>query len=342
MSYYNILGVDKKASSTDIKSAYRKLCKIHHPDKGGDETKFKEISEAYDILSDDQKRMQYDRYGSTSNNNNQNRYQSHGFDMNDIFNNFGDIFGNRQQAKPHIRGGDLRVKLEVTLEEVLKGSERKVKYNRQKSCNTCSGKGGSDLKTCINCNGSGHKKITQQTPFGIMQQVISCNTCNGTGKMVINHCKSCNGNGTKLEEEIVEIKLPKGVATGMALNMPSYGNSIRSGEPGDLHIIIEEIKHPKINREGNDLYYEEFISIPEAVLGTNKTVDILDDKIDLKIDSGCDSGKIYTFRGKGVPVLTANGSNYGIGSLYVKITVNIPKNISEMEKELYEKLYEIK
>jgi molecular chaperone DnaJ len=335
MNYYEVLGVDKTASKENIKSAYRNLCKIHHPDKGGNEDKFKEISEAYDTLSDDEKRRNYDRFGKTGN-----QFGGQGFDMNDIFSHFGDIFGNRWggNQRAQRKGGSLRVSLQVTLEEVINGTNKKVKYRREKPCQPCRGKGGETHKTCLGCNGLGHRNFSQQTPFGSITQTVVCNNCGGSGKIISNPCKSCNGTSTVIEDEIVEIQLPKGVATGMNLTMEGWGNHVRDGIPGDLHIVIEEIKHAKIKREGNDLHTEEWITIPEAVLGCMKTINTINESINIKIPSGCESGKIFSFAGKGTPILSANGRNFGNGSLFVKFNVRIPNNLSEKEKYLYTEL----
>jgi len=214
MSYYDILGINKNASQEEIKKAYRKKALEHHPDKGGDESKFKEASEAYEVLSDENKRREYDTYGSVGGGNPfggfGGRHQGHGFSMDDIFSQFGDIFGGRYgQPKPRQRkGGDLRVQLSLTLDEVMLGSNKKVKYKRQTPCEGCNGKGGSETKDCLACNGSGQRTVTQQTPFGIMSQTMPCNNCGSSGRVVHNHCKSCNGEGTKLVEEIVEINIP--------------------------------------------------------------------------------------------------------------------------------------
>jgi molecular chaperone DnaJ len=340
MDYYDILGVQKNASQDEIKKAFRKKAVEHHPDKGGDENKFKEVSEAYDILSDNEKRQSYDRYGSGGN---PFAGAGGGFDMNDIFSQFGDIFGgrwggnNRRQVR---KGSSLRVQIQVTLEEVLKGAQKKVKFKRQKPCGGCNGKGGDQLKNCLACGGSGNRSITQQTPFGVMSQVVTCNNCAGSGKIVANPCKSCNGNATKLEDDIVDINLPRGVANGMTLTMEGMGNHVRDGVPGDLQIVIEEIRHSRIRREGNDLHIDEWISIPEAVLGSRKSIPVIDGQVNIEIAPGCESGKVYTFSGKGAPILNQNGQVYGSGSLYIKVNVKIPKNISERERQIYRTLQE--
>jgi molecular chaperone DnaJ len=341
MDYYDILGVQKNASQDEIKKAFRKKAVEHHPDKGGDENKFKEVSEAYEVLSDNEKRQNYDRYGTGGN---PFGNAGGGFDMNDIFSHFGDMFGGRwggSNKRQMRKGSSLRVQLQVTLEEVMKGAQKKVKFKRQKPCGSCNGKGGEQFRNCLGCNGSGNRSITQQTPFGVISQVITCNNCGGSGKIVANPCKSCNGTATNTEDDIVEINLPRGVANNMTLTMEGYGNHVRDGIPGDLQIVIEEMRHPKIRREGNDLHIDEWISIPEAVLGARKSVAIIDGQVNIEINPGCESGKVYTFSGKGAPILNQNGQVYGSGSLYIKVNVKIPKNISDREKQIYRTLTEI-
>lgn len=345
MNYYDILGVDKGATQEEIKKAFRKKAVEHHPDKGGDETKFKQASEAYEVLSDEQKRRDYDTFGTNGNpfgggGNPFGRHQGHAFNMDDIFSQFGDIFGGRygQPKQRQRRGNDLRVQLSLTLEEIMLGANKKVKYNRQKPCEPCSGKGGSDLKSCLACNGTGQRNVVQQTPFGTISQSAPCNNCGASGQIVSNPCKSCHGSGTKVSEEIVDINLPKGVAGGMNLSMSGYGNHVRDGQPGDLQIVVDEIKHPKFSREGNDLYCEEWISIPDAVLGTRLIVDFITGPISFDVNAGCESGKTFRMSGKGVPVLTSDGRNHGSGNLYIKVNVKIPKSITNEEKVLYENL----
>lgn len=337
-NYYEVLGVTKESTQDEIKKAYREMAKKYHPDRGGDEVKFKEVSEAYETLSDENKRVQYDRFGTSGGQNGGSRYQSHGFE--DIFADFGDIFGNgfgRQRQRVR-KGSDLRVQLNVTLEDVMIGSLKKIKYKKQKSCNTCSGKGGTEIKSCIACNGTGSRKISQNTPFGNITQAIPCNNCEGTGQNIANKCKTCRGDGTVITEETIDINIPRGVAGGMNLSMPGYGNSIRDGVPGDLYIFINEIKHNKFNREGANLICEEWISIPEAVLGKNLTIPTLQGNVSIDIEPGCESGKVFTIKGKGVPNLANNGQVYGNGDLYIRVNVRIPKNVTDEQKEIYRSL----
>jgi molecular chaperone DnaJ len=337
-NYYTILGVNKNSTPDEIKKAYRNAVKEHHPDKGGDEEKFKEVSEAYEVLSDPSKKQQFDTYGSTSK-----RQQSHGFDMNDIFSQFGDIFGNGGRQQQRVRkGSDLRMKVPLTLEEVITGTTKKVKYKRHDTCIPCQGKGGSDFKTCNSCNGAGSRTFTQSTPFGHVQQTSVCTTCNGDGKIVSNRCRSCNGDGTSIKEESVDVNIPAGVDNGMQLNMSGYGNYIKNGVHGDLFILIELLKHNKFVRDGSDLYTDEWISIYDAILGTKLNVPTIQGDFNINIEPGCESGKVFTSRGKGVPSIDNYGRNHGSGNLYVKVNVKIPKNLSNEEMEVFRKLKDSK
>ena len=334
MSYYDVLGVDKSASQDEIKKAFRKKAMESHPDKGGDEAKFREVSEAYDVLSDETKKDQYDTYGSVGD-----RHQGHGFNMDDLFSQFGDMFGGsfRQQQRTR-RGQDLRVQLNITLEDVINGDKKKIKYSRQTPCSTCNGKGGTDIKNCNSCNGSGQRIISQQTPFGNIQHSVPCPSCNSTGQTIINKCNKCNGDGTKLTEETIEVNLPKGAANGMQFTMSGNGNHIRGGVPGDLYILINELKHSRFRRDGNELHVDEWISIPDAVLGTKIVVNTLHGDVDLITGNGCESGKVFVINGKGTPILNNYGNLVGNGNLHIKVNVKIPKSVTPEEKEIYLKL----
>lgn len=341
MSYYDILGVPKTASAEEIKKAFRKKAVEYHPDKGGDEAKFKEISEAYDTLSDESKRSEYDRFGGKTNPFG-NRGGAHGFTMDDIFNQFGDMFGTRfggqHQHPPKRKGGDLRVQIQVTLEDIIFGSNKKVKYKRQKPCQPCAGKGGTGKRTCTACSGFGRKNITQQTPFGVISSTQICNVCEGTGQVTSNACRNCNGHGTEGVEEIVEINLPKGVSNGMSLVMEGNGNYVRDGIPGDLQITISEIPHNKFKREVNNLTTEHYITIPQAVFGTKQTISTLEGNLDIDIPTGCESGKVLSYPGKGIPIIHNGVQTNSRGTLYVKVNVKIPKSISEQERKIYQEL----
>lgn len=347
--YYNILGVNKGASDDEIKKAYRKAAMKWHPDKNPDnpeaESKFKEAAEAYDVLGDSQKRNNYDRFGSTDGNpfGGGNPFGSggfgHGFSMEDIFSQFGDVFGNfggnqnsrwKQRQK---RGSDLRLKISLNIDEILKGTVKKLKYKRQDSCKSCNGKGGTDVKDCIPCNGSGRRIVVQNTPFGQMRQETGCPDCQGSGKRVSNACNVCHGHGTVSTEQVVDVEVPAGVSTGMVLTMPNFGNNVRDGVPGDLQIVIEEIREFYFKREHNNLVIEKEISVIDAIIGSHIKVKTPHGDVPITIQPGTEHGSTLRVRGKGVPDI-----NLGLGDLIVNISIKIPKNISMDEKYILEKL----
>lgn len=337
--YYDILGIKKGATEEEIKKAYRKSAMKWHPDKnGGDEqaeSKFKEISEAYEVLSDSNKRSNYDNFGTADGNpfgGGGNPFGGHGFSMEDIFSQFGDIFGGRRENRRR-KGGDLRLKVSLTIDEILNGCTKKLKYKRQETCNSCSGKGGTDLRDCVPCNGSGRRVIVQNTAFGQIKQEAICSTCAGSGKNIINKCQICHGDGTVLKEQVVDIDIPKGVSSNMVFTMQGYGNHVRDGVAGDLQIIIEEIKEFYFKRDNNNLIVEKEISIIDAIIGSNVNVKTPHGDISITIQPGTEHGSSLRIRGKGVPDL-----NYGLGDLIVNIKLKVPKNISLDEKYLLEKL----
>jgi len=332
--YYKILEVDRSASQDDIKKNYRKLSKIHHPDKGGDENRFKEISEAYDVLSNEDKKSQYDRFGSVGGN--PGNGGGNPFDMNDIFSQFGDIFGRRNSAPQQRRGSDLRVKVNVTLHDIIFGCTKKIKYTRHDKCNVCSGKGGEELTTCLPCQGSGHRSVVQNTPFGTIRQSAVCNHCGGTGKSIKNPCKSCSGVGTGVKQETVDIEIPKGAVNGSFMSMPQYGNWVRGGVPGDLQIVVEEISDPLFKREELNLIYDENVSIVDAILGSEKTLKIPHgQEIKFSITPGTTHGKLLRIGGKGIPDVHFPGHT---GDLFIRVNLKVPKSVSNEEKQLLEHL----
>ena len=352
--YYEVLGVGKNATKDELKKAYRKLAIKYHPDKNpGDkeaEEKFKEAAEAYDVLSDDDKRRRYDQYGHAG----VGGAAGGGFsDVNDIFSHFGDIFGDffgggasfggfggggRRQAVR--KGSNLRVKVKLSLEEVVKGTERKIKINKKVACTACGGTGAAsskDIQDCPDCKGTGYVVRMVNGIFGRMQQQMACSRCNGEGKIITHKCPTCNGEGVVDSEETVTLKIPAGVADGMQLNMAGKGNAARhGGVNGDLLVWITEEEHPDFERDGNDLIYDLHISFPDAVLGSTAEIPTVEGPVKIKVEEGTQPGKILRLRGKGVP--DVNG--YGRGDLLVQVHVFVPKSVSKDDKKLLEKMQE--
>lgn len=339
--YYKILGVERDATPDEIKKAYRKMAMKFHPDKNDgnieSEAKFKEAAEAYDVLSTPDKKSNYDRFGSA--NGGGNPFGGGGFNMEDIFSNFGDIFGsafNQRYSggqKPQSRGSNLRIKVTLNIDEILKGTSKKLKYKRQDKCTTCSGKGGTDVRSCIPCSGTGQRTVVQNTPFGQVRQVTTCPDCSGSGQIVMNKCNDCRGDGTVVKEQTVDVEIPAGVSNGMQLSMTGFGNHIRNGQPGDLHIIVEEERDFSFKRENNNIIVEKTISVIDAIIGSNIKVKTPHGEISVAIEPGTEHGKVIRMSGKGIPDI-----QYGMGDLYIKISIKIPKNIELDEKYVLEKL----
>ncbi|MCU0340973.1 MAG: molecular chaperone DnaJ, partial [Spirosomaceae bacterium] len=335
--FYEILGVGKSATEDEIKKAYRQMAIKYHPDKNpGDATaeeKFKEAAEAYSVLSDAQKRAQYDRFGHAGMGGAGGFGGAQGFDMNDIFSQFGDIFGDSSpfgdifgrsgggSGRRVRRGSDLRIKLKLNLQEVAEGVEKKIKVKRHVSCNTCGGNGaknGTALKTCHTCNGTGQTRKVVQTMLGQMVSTNTCPTCNGEGKIISDRCDVCAGEGRLLEDDLISIKVPGGVAEGMQLSMSGKGNvPPRGGVAGDLLILVEEEEHELLKRDGNNLVFDLYLNFADAALGTNIEVPTLDGKARVPIEAGTQSGKILRLKGKGIKEL--NG--YGRGDQLVHVNV---------------------
>lgn len=356
--YYEILEVAKNATPEELKKAYRKQAIRFHPDKNpGDkeaEEKFKEAAEAYEVLSDENKRQRYDQYGHAGLGGGSGFGGfGGGMSMEDIFSHFGDIFGSGggdpfssffgggggRRGRTVNRGSNLRVKVKLTLEEVAHGVEKKIKVNKYVSCQTCSGtgaKGGSSYSTCSTCRGSGHVSRVTSTFLGQMQTTSTCPNCGGEGKIITDKCTDCAGNGVIKGEEIISIKIPAGVSEGMQLSMGGKGNAAaRGGIAGDLLIQIEEVKHELFERDGNNLHYEHYISFSEAVLGSSADIPTIDGKVKIKIDPGTQSGKVLRLRGKG---LTSVNGYEGKGDLLITLSIWTPKNVSKEEKNMLEKM----
>lgn len=348
--YYEVLELTKSASKEDIKKAYRKQALKYHPDKNSGnkeaEEKFKEAAEAYEVLSNEDKKARYDRYGHAGLGN-QNGFGGAGMSMDDIFSSFGDIFGDafgfggfggsRSRSRVN-RGSNLRVKVKLNLKEVARGAEKKIKVNKYLSCNSCGGSGAADhnsYSNCSSCNGTGQVTRITNTLLGQMQTSSSCPSCGGEGKIITRKCNSCFGEGIIKGEEVIKINIPAGAGKGMQMTVSSKGNAARrGGMPGDLLVIIDEEEHGDLIREGNDLMYNLYISIPQAILGTNVEIPTIDSKVKIKIDAGTQAGRILRLRGKGIP--DVNG--YGKGDLLVNVNVWIPKKVSVDEQKVLEKM----
>jgi molecular chaperone DnaJ len=352
--YYEILGVSKSASKDEIKKAYRKQALKFHPDKNpGDksaEEKFKEAAEAYEVLSNDDKKARYDRFGHAGLGNTGNGFGGGGMTMEDIFSSFGDIFGDAfggfggfgsaRRGRRVNKGSNLRVKVKLNLSEIANGTEKKIKVNKYTVCDTCGGTGAADSRSyndCPTCHGSGHVTRITNTLLGQMQTTSVCPTCGGEGKSITKKCQTCYGEGIIEKEEIIKINIPAGVAKGMQMTVGGKGNAPRrGGVNGDLLVVIDEEEREDLIREGNDLIYNLFISIPDAITGTQVEVPTVDSNVKIKIEPGTQPGKILRLRGKGLPEV--NG--YGRGDLLVNVNVWIPKSLSREDLKLIEKFKE--
>jgi len=339
--YYEVLGVSKSADENEIKKAYRKLALKYHPDKNPDdasaEEKFKEAAEAYEVLSNSEKRAQYDRFGHAGMG--QGGFGG-GMNMDDIFSQFGDIFGNAfgggsfggsRGGSRAARGTNLRVKIKLTLEEVAEGVKKKIKVNKLVNAQ------GVTFKNCQTCNGTGRITRVQQTFIGAMQTQTTCHTCQGAGKMIDSKPADADAQGLKRQEEVIEIDIPAGVEEGMQLSMTGKGNAGPfNGIPGDLIILVEEAEHPELKRDGENLHYEAFVNFVDAVLGESIEVPTVSGKVKIKVDPGTQSGKVLRLKGKGLPHV----QRYGQGDLFVHINIWTPQKVSKEERDILEKLRE--
>ncbi len=360
--YYEVLGIDKSADANAIKKSYRKIAMKFHPDRNPDdkvaEEKFKEAAEAYEILSDPQKKARYDRFGhaGVGGNAGGGGFGGGGMTMEDIFSQFGDIFGDGGggagfesffggrgggrggRRSTGQRGSNLRIKVSLTLEEIAKGITKKIKVKKQHTCDTCNGSGAKDSKsvsTCNTCRGSGYVRQVKSTFLGQMQTTTACPTCSGTGKKITATCNTCKGDGRTYKEETIDIEIPAGVAEGMQLSMRGKGNAGANGGPaGDLLINIEEKPHDSLTRDGSNLVYEMHVNFADAALGTSVEVPTIEGRVKVKIPAGTQAGKMFRLKGKGLPSV----QSYGKGDQLIHVSIWTPKKLTDEERNILEKM----
>jgi len=342
--YYEILGVSKSATQAEIKKAYRKMAIKYHPDKNPDdksaEEKFKLCAEAYEVLSDEQKKARYDQFGHAAFEGGAGGFGGGGMNMDDIFSQFGDIFGGAfgggfggfgggaRQAR--VKGSNLRIRVKLTLEDIANGVEKKVKVRRKKQAD------GVTYKVCPTCKGSGQQTRVTNTILGRMQTATTCSTCHGAGEVIDKRPSNADAQGLVVEEETVTINIPKGVVEGVQLKVGDKGNEApgKNSIPGDLLVLIEEVPHETIKREGSNLHYDLYINFSEAVLGTSKEIETVTGKVKIKIEPGTQSGKILRLKGKGLPSI----ESYGIGDFLIHINVWTPQELTKDQRKFFESM----
>ncbi|MDD5739016.1 MAG: molecular chaperone DnaJ [Candidatus Pacebacteria bacterium] len=356
VDYYTILGVNKNASNEDIKKAYRKLAHQYHPDKGGDSEKFKQISEAYQVLSNQEKRAQYDKYGRVFEGNSnagagagQGGFNGAGFDFNgfdfgnfDLGDIFGDVFGfggGKGKSKAKNRGDDIEIEIKLDLKDVLTGLKKNIFLSKMVNCKRCNGTGGepnTKVKECFTCRGEGEVQELRKTMFGQVSRFVVCPECKGQGKIPEKPCNVCSGEGRIKEDQKIELNIPSGVDSGQVLKMEGAGDAgIRGGEAGDLYIRMLVKNHPVFQRKGDDLITEKEIAFSQAALGGEIDIKTLDDKsISLKIPSGLQTGKVFKISGKGI----THFNSWGKGNLFVKLNIKTPEKLNKKQKDLLEQL----
>ena len=362
--YYEVLGVAKGADAKEIKKSYRKIAMKYHPDRNPDdkvaEEKFKEAAEAYEVLSDAQKKARYDRFGHAGMGGptgGRGGFSGGGMTMEDIFAQFGDIFGDGGASGGQFesffsggrgggrggrtrgqRGSNLRIKVGLTLDEISKGVKKKIRVKKQNACGACKGSGAKDsnsISTCSTCRGSGYVRQVKSTFLGQMQTTTPCPTCAGSGQTITASCGTCKGEGRQYQEETLEIEIPAGVAQGMQLSMRGKGNAGAKGGPaGDLLIIIEEKPHAHLQRDGHNLVYEMYVNFADAALGTSVEVPTIDGRVKVKIPAGTQAGKMFRLKGKGLPSIQA----YGKGDQLIHINIWTPKSLTDEERKILERL----
>lgn len=347
--YYDILGVDKNADAQAIKKAYRKLAMKYHPDRNPDnkeaEEKFKEVNEAYEVLSDENKRRTYDQFGHEGVNG-QGGFGGQGFGgqgfggFEDIFGDvFGDIFGggfgnSRTRRRGPERGSDIRHSINISFEEAAFGKKTSIKLNRSEECSECNGSGakvGTSKKTCPTCNGAGEVRTVQRTPFGNIASSRICSTCEGEGEVIESPCPKCSGRGSTRKVKTIEVDIPAGIDDGQMIKLSGQGEIGNKGGPrGDLYLVINVERHPLFTREGNDIHFEMPITFVQAALGDEIEVPTLDGKVKYKVPEGTQTGTVFRLREKGIPRIRGNSR----GDQYVKVVVDVPKKLNESQKDI--------
>jgi molecular chaperone DnaJ len=351
-NYYDILGVEKKATQDDIKKAFRKLAQKHHPDKGGDEAKFKEITEAYSILSDDKRRREYDSYGQTfagggpqgGFNGNMGGFDFSGFqngaggvefDLSDLFGEFGDVFGGGRGRRVK-RGRDISIDVEISFKDSILGVKRSVLITKIGTCDVCTGTGakpGTDMETCSTCNGAGKIHETRNSPLGAFTSVRACPACEGSGKIPKEKCKNCTGHGILRKEEEINLDIPKGIDNGEMIRMPSRGEAVKGGVSGDLYVKVHVKPHNTFRKEGPNIIMQMPIKLTDALLGTTVSITTIDDKtLDVKVPAMAKTEETLRLRGKGVQF------DDRAGDLLIHVTTTMPKKLSGKAKKAIEDL----
>lgn len=343
--YYEVLGISKSASASEIKKAYRKMAIKYHPDKNpGDseaEEKFKLCAEAYEVLSDADKKARYDQFGHSAFEGGAGGFGGGGMNMDDIFSQFGDIFGGAfgggfggfgggGQRQARVKGGNLRIRVKLTLEEIAKGVEKKVKVRRKVKAD------GVSYKTCTTCNGAGQQMRVTNTILGRMQTATTCSTCHGAGEIIDKKPNEADAQGMVVKEETVSINIPEGVTEGVQLKVGGKGNEApgKNSIPGDLLVLIEEVSHETLKREGSNIHYDLYVNFSEAVLGISKEVETVTGKVKIKIEAGTQSGKILRLKGKGLPSI----ERYGNGDFLIHINVWTPQELTKEQRKFFESM----
>ena len=342
--YYEVMGVPKNATDDEIKKAYRKLAKKYHPDLNpGDkeaEAKFKELNEAYEVLSDKDKKARYDQFGHAGVDPNFGGGAGSPFagdiDLGDIFNSFFGGFGGGRSANPNAprRGSDAEASVSISFEESASGCPKKISYDKIDRCSDCGGSGaakGTSAHTCPNCNGSGQVHVSQRTPFGVVQTARTCDRCGGSGKVIDTPCKTCGGAGRVRSKKTIEVNIPAGIDNDQVLNVGGQGNAGTNGGPdGDLHVYVTVRPHPIFERRGNDIWCEMPITFSQAALGAEVVVPTIDGRVSYDVHEGAQPGDVFKLKGKGFPHLSGRGR----GDQFVRMTIEVPKNLSEKQKEI--------